>query len=76
MTPKPRGSTMPEPTKPERRLGVMGVARRLRVRYQKARDLMLTGQLGETLQDERHMTVPESGVVAYELKRRQRRGGG
>lgn len=47
------------------RLSVMDVAKRLRVRYQKARDLMLTGKLGETQYDGHRLTATESGVQNY-----------
>jgi hypothetical protein len=56
------------------RLGVTAVAVRLRKRYHKARDLMLTGQLGEAAYDEkRRLTVPVAGVAAYERKQAGRK---
>ena len=51
------------------RLTVTQVALRLRKRYHKARDLMLTGKLGKPEYQGRTLTVPESGVRAYEQVR-------
>jgi hypothetical protein len=50
-------------------LRIMDVARVLKIRYQKARDLMLRGDLGDTAIDERgKLTVSSSGVEAYRTK--------
>ena len=55
-------------------LSVMTVAHRLKVRYQKARDLILTGKLGETndYETEGHLRVTEAGVAAYETRKKRR----
>jgi hypothetical protein len=57
----------------EKRLGVMEVAHRLKVRYQKARDLMLTGKLGDTSYESGHLQITESGIAIYEAARKKRR---
>lgn len=56
---------------PDGWLTVMKVAIRLGKRYHKARDLMLSGKLGEPRYDGRTLLVPEAGVAAYE--RREKR---
>lgn len=60
----------PRPEDPDRPLSVMQVAHRLRRRYQKARDLMLSGQLGPSTYDGHRLTVSASGVAAYEARLR------
>lgn len=57
----------------EKRLSVMQVAHRLKVVYRRARDLMLSDKLGEASYENGHLTVPESGVAAYEATRKKRR---
>jgi hypothetical protein len=50
-------------------LRIMDVAERLKVRYQKARDLMLRGDLGPTSRDASgKLTVTLEGVEAYRAK--------
>lgn len=48
------------------RIGVTEVARRLQLKYHRARDLMLAGKLGATEVSGRHLTVLESKVEAYQ----------
>jgi hypothetical protein len=49
------------------------VAQRLRMRYQKARDLMLRGECGETWTEGNHLMAPETGVAEYERNRGARK---
>jgi hypothetical protein len=59
---------------PAQRLDTVAVALRLRVKYLKARDLMLSGKLGECERSDRqHLTVTEAGVLAF-LDRKKTRG--
>lgn len=55
------------------RITVMEAARRLKVRYQKARDLMLTGKLGETQYEGRRLTCSEAGLQEYVIQKRLRK---
>ena len=61
----PKSSPTPAPVE-EKRLTITEVAARLKKRYAKARDLMLMGKLGATQKEGRTLTVPLSGVEAYE----------
>jgi hypothetical protein len=55
------------------RLRVMEVARLLKCRYQKARDLMLTGKLGDPEHDtDGKMTVAKEKVLEFDRARRAR----
>lgn len=54
---------------------VTQVAMKLKVRYHRARDLMLSGQLGETKHDGRHLCITEAGLQQYLDKRRTTKGG-
>lgn len=52
------------------RCNITDVAIRLKLRYHKARDLVLSGKLGEPVPDERdRLTVLTADVVAYALAR-------
>lgn len=60
-------------TKPQSdRLTVTDVAIRLKKRYHKARDLMLSGKLGKVEYNGRTMTVPLAGVIRYEQEEGKR----
>lgn len=47
------------------KMNVMQVAARLRKRYQAARDLMLTGKLGEAIYEGRSLFVESEAVERY-----------
>ncbi len=46
-------------------VSVMDVATRLRKRYQAARDLMLSGKLGEPRYERKKLQVPRASFEAY-----------
>lgn len=52
------------------RLTVTEVARRLQLRYHRARDLMLSGKLGTTAMQGRHLTVLETNLATYLIKQK------
>lgn len=53
-------------------IGPMEVARILGCRYQKARDLMLSGKLGPSHYEDRKLTVSGKVVIEFQLQRQQR----
>jgi hypothetical protein len=50
---------------PSEYVGVMEVAAALKKRYHVARDLMLTGKIGEAKYEQRHLVVPRKALAAY-----------
>jgi hypothetical protein len=50
-------------------IGPMEVARLLGCRYQKARDLMLSGKLGPTHYEDRKLTCSATAVIEFDRKR-------
>ena len=53
-----------------KRLDVTDVARRLKLRYHRARDLILKGEFGPSEREGRHLYVAEEHVTAFEEKRK------
>lgn len=51
-------------------IGVMEVAKILQCRYQKARDLMLSGKLGQSHYEGRTLTVSGTTVIEFDKARR------
>ena len=57
---------MVTPTMPKRKgVSVVQVAQRLQIRYQKARDIMLSGRCGPTWFEGRALFAEEVGVAEY-----------
>lgn len=63
----------PTASVPAKRLSIMQVAHRLKVVYRRARDLILTGKLGESSYENGHLTVSEAGVEAYDAARKSKK---
>lgn len=71
--PNPKIATPPakKQREDEDRLTVTQVAIRLSIRYQRARDMMLSGKFGPAEYVNRSLTVSRDGLIEWEQKKHQ-----